>query len=355
MAQIIHNISFPNDGNGDELRTAFGNQNLNNTDLYTNKVDKEVGKGLSTNDYTNAEKTKLAGIEEGAQVNVQADWSQEDDTADDYIKNKPEQLASSVGHFHVSHGGAFSFPQNIVANTATQLVNDGEGDFSTNDFAPNGITNVWDSTTNTFDFSEFSLGDQLAVRADLRVETTSSNQKLQVYLLLGEGTSSEYKLFLDREQIKNIETNLIVQEIAFFSIDNEDWRDTPAKIYFLTDDDAVVTVVGWYVPILRKSVNIVTVEGGGDGVQSVSGSMVDNTDPLNPIINSDITKLDKSPTPLSVYATDEDGNQEMKLISSFGGGGSKKSFTIEISTQPAWNSYINRSLYPYDCFVKSIV
>lgn len=35
----------------------------------SDKVDKEVGKGLSTNDYTDAEKTKLAGIEAGAEVN----------------------------------------------------------------------------------------------------------------------------------------------------------------------------------------------------------------------------------------------------------------------------------------------
>ncbi len=54
-----------------------------------NKVDKVSGKGLSTNDYTTAEKTKLAGIAEGAEVNVQADWTQTTTTADDYIKNKP--------------------------------------------------------------------------------------------------------------------------------------------------------------------------------------------------------------------------------------------------------------------------
>jgi len=36
----------------------------------TGKVDKVDGKGLSTNDYTSDEKTKLAGIETGAQVNV---------------------------------------------------------------------------------------------------------------------------------------------------------------------------------------------------------------------------------------------------------------------------------------------
>lgn len=34
------------------------------------KVDKVAGKDLSTNDFTTAEKTKLAGIEDGAQVNV---------------------------------------------------------------------------------------------------------------------------------------------------------------------------------------------------------------------------------------------------------------------------------------------
>ena len=40
-----------------------------NIDL-SGKVDVVAGKGLSTNDYTTAEKTKLAGIAEGAEVNV---------------------------------------------------------------------------------------------------------------------------------------------------------------------------------------------------------------------------------------------------------------------------------------------
>lgn len=34
------------------------------------KVDKVSGKGLSTEDYTTAEKNKLSGIESGAQVNI---------------------------------------------------------------------------------------------------------------------------------------------------------------------------------------------------------------------------------------------------------------------------------------------
>ena len=50
-------------------------------------VDKEDGKGLSTNDYTTTEKNKLAGIASGAEVNVNADWNAT--TGDAQILNKP--------------------------------------------------------------------------------------------------------------------------------------------------------------------------------------------------------------------------------------------------------------------------
>lgn len=57
----------------------------------TTKVDKVNGKGLSTNDYTTAEKEKLAGIAAGAEVNVQSDWNAT--TGDAAILNKPTTLA----------------------------------------------------------------------------------------------------------------------------------------------------------------------------------------------------------------------------------------------------------------------
>ena len=51
-------------------------------------VRKETGKGLSTNDYTSEEKTKLAGIEAGAEANVQPDWEAE--SGDAAILHKPD-------------------------------------------------------------------------------------------------------------------------------------------------------------------------------------------------------------------------------------------------------------------------
>lgn len=51
------------------------------TEVSGDFVAKEAGKGLSTNDYTNAEKTKLNGIATGAQVNVIESVKKSDGTA----------------------------------------------------------------------------------------------------------------------------------------------------------------------------------------------------------------------------------------------------------------------------------
>lgn len=52
----------------------------------------ETDIGLMTPEQFN----KLKGIEEGAEVNVQADWNQTDNTKDDFIKNKPDLTESAL-------------------------------------------------------------------------------------------------------------------------------------------------------------------------------------------------------------------------------------------------------------------
>ena len=64
--------------------TLAGNQ----TGAQLGLVDAVSGKGLSSNDYTTAEKEKLESVASGAEANVQSDWNQADSTADDYVKNR---------------------------------------------------------------------------------------------------------------------------------------------------------------------------------------------------------------------------------------------------------------------------
>jgi hypothetical protein len=64
-----------------------GTADLPTVPALEDKVDKVAGKGLSTEDYTTAEKDKLAGIQVGAEVNVNADWNAT--SGDAQILNKP--------------------------------------------------------------------------------------------------------------------------------------------------------------------------------------------------------------------------------------------------------------------------
>lgn len=108
-----------------------------------NKVDKETGKGLSTNDYTTAEKNKLNGIEEGAEVNPQVDVDKNSRKILGYGVNN--DIGSLVMFYDdgSSDGGEIAVPLASAARaTMTQLFDalaekvdteDGKG-LSTNDY-----------------------------------------------------------------------------------------------------------------------------------------------------------------------------------------------------------------------------
>lgn len=100
---------------------ALSNKHLDGTGLaqvWANVkkyfVAKEAGKGLSTNDYTAAEKKKLGGIEEGAQKNVQADWDAAEGASS--IKNKPGSLPANGGNAETVNGHTVKsdVPENAV-------------------------------------------------------------------------------------------------------------------------------------------------------------------------------------------------------------------------------------------------
>lgn len=66
--------------------------------------------------------TKLAGIEAGAEVNVQSDWAETDTTADDYIKNKPTDFTGTDG---TTAGTSGFVPAPAVADVDKFLKGDG--------------------------------------------------------------------------------------------------------------------------------------------------------------------------------------------------------------------------------------
>ena len=120
--------------------------------LFSAKVDKVSGKGLSENDYTTAEKTKLAGIAAGAEVNVQADWAQSDSTADDYIKGKPTIPAAQVNSdWSASSGVAQILHKPTLGAAAAKGVDSAPTASSTNLVESGGVHAALAAKLNTAD------------------------------------------------------------------------------------------------------------------------------------------------------------------------------------------------------------
>lgn len=140
------------------------------------KVDKVTGKGLSENDYTNADKTKLDGIDAGAEANVQSDWAQTDDTADDYIKNKPVIPAAQVN----ADWDAVSGVSQILNKPTIPTVNDGvltiqKNGTSVGTFSANAATGATINITVPVDADDVSaLPDTTKYGASLSLSINST-------------------------------------------------------------------------------------------------------------------------------------------------------------------------------------
>jgi len=91
------------------------------------------------NNFTTAEKTKLSGIESGAEVNVQSDWSQSDNTADDYIKNKPT-IPTNTSDLNNDSGFLDSSDITVtqIQTTGTKIATIDVDGTSTDLYAPSG-------------------------------------------------------------------------------------------------------------------------------------------------------------------------------------------------------------------------
>jgi hypothetical protein len=105
---------------------SIGGDILDQTDLQnalSGKVDKVTGKGLSTNDYTTTEKNKLAGIQAGAEVNVNADWNAT--SGDAQILNKPTipNVSGLATVVYVDAQDALKMDQSVYDPTESGRVN----------------------------------------------------------------------------------------------------------------------------------------------------------------------------------------------------------------------------------------
>lgn len=167
-----------------------------------------------------------------------------------------EQLANVVGYMHYADLATQTTPLNFTTGVYLKLTNDKLGSQTNIDNRPFGVTNVYDSDLNSFDFSQLSIGDTIDFRFDGEVTTTSANQVVRVEVRVAVGSPSAFTHTIFALQVKTVATNQRVVPYLL-TINSQDLIDYPTEIWFISDGNGTIKINGYLTRIIRKGINII--------------------------------------------------------------------------------------------------
>lgn len=143
-------------------------------------------------------------------------------------------------------------PINVTAVPAV-LTNNGLGVDTNTTYLPvggNGITQLWDTSSNGFDFSDLNVGDMLDIRMDISVVIASVNTVVDVNLLMGTGGSVVVP-FISDQNYKATGTFETIRYMGIY-IGSTDVRDNLAQLKIEADKNCTCIVHGWYIKAIRR-------------------------------------------------------------------------------------------------------
>ena len=156
---------------------------------------------------------------------------------------------SKSGFFDYNDSGT-SIPV-TVAGSPVLMTNDEAGAFTNKTYAPLGITDVWDSSINMFDWSELKLGDMIDIRLEFQLTTTSVNTEIFVDLHLGTGGSAYTIPFISEFNSKNTGTRTVSTYNGVYMGDTNTLNNG-GQFRITTDKDCSIVVNGWYCKVIRR-------------------------------------------------------------------------------------------------------
>jgi len=137
----------------------------------------------------------------------------------------------------------------LVADTWTDVPNNGQGAFSNFNYKPDGIENLLDTSTGYLDFSELSLGSEIIVRNDFTITPSTNNALLEVRYLLGQG-AGEYPLLFWSERLDN-GSGIGYQRVPIFTIymGDENTQGGVGKLQVKLSTNGTLNNAGSYISV----------------------------------------------------------------------------------------------------------
>lgn len=133
---------------------------------------------------------------------------------------------------------------------AVYLTNDGAGANSYSNLLDAGLTDLWNVSTNEFDWTELALGDAVDIRLDVDVITTSANQEVIIQLELASGDAGEYSIPYTDDIYKTAGTYKLERYNGIY-MGNAATLNNPAKFKVSSDGNCTIIVNGWYMKVTK--------------------------------------------------------------------------------------------------------
>ena len=142
-------------------------------------------------------------------------------------------------------------PVQIEAGIETKLTLDASDPSNVlGDYLPLGVTSIWNSNTNQFDFSQLNVGDMVDIRVDGSLTNSGFNESFNLNFVAAIGSAGEYTLPFASGNRLFAGTSAISRYNGVF-IGSEEMRDNPSELRVLTTDNASGFLIDIYVKILR--------------------------------------------------------------------------------------------------------
>ena len=141
-----------------------------------------------------------------------------------------------------------------VADTDYELTNDGAGAFTVDTYALPDFADIWNTSTDRFDFSGLALGDVVDIRFDLSIVTGSVNSTVTVGVEFDVGGTPFTVNFLSDKDYKTAATHSEVVSMPFY-IGSSGVQTNPARVLAQADKTGVtVKVNGWFITATKRNV-----------------------------------------------------------------------------------------------------
>jgi hypothetical protein len=156
---------------------------------------------------------------------------------------------NTFGFMDYNDASTASTPLSLVADTWTDLPNDGAGAFTNKTYKPAGVAELLDATTGYLDFSDLPLGSEILVRNDFTITPSTNNALLEARYLLGSG-AGEYPLQFWSERLDS-GSGIPYQRVTSFPIyiGDVNTKDNVGKMQVRLSTSGTVRNAGVYVSI----------------------------------------------------------------------------------------------------------